>query len=46
MRPSYLANFLEIRNATVRDWVSRMDQRVNEHHTREEIAIFSRPVAC
>ena len=43
MRPSYLANFLKIQNTAVRDWVSRMDRRVNDRHTREEIADFSRP---
>jgi radical SAM superfamily enzyme YgiQ (UPF0313 family) len=46
MRPSYLANFLEIQNGAIREWVSRMDRRVNERHTREEIADISRPVAC
>jgi anaerobic magnesium-protoporphyrin IX monomethyl ester cyclase len=46
MRPSYLANFLEIQNTPVREWVSRMDRRVNARHSREEIADFSRPVAC
>src|SRR6266436_511127 len=46
MRPSYLANFLKIQNTAVREWVSRMDQRVNDRHSREEIADFSRPVAC
>jgi hypothetical protein len=46
VRPSYLANFLKIQNSVVRDWVTRMDRRVNERHTREEIADFSRPVAC
>ena len=46
MRPSYLANFLKIQNTAVREWVSRMDRRVNDRHTREEIADFSRPVAC
>src|SRR5436190_2327872 len=46
MRPSYLANFLEIQNTAVRDWVSRMDRRVNDRHSREEIADISRPVAC
>src|SRR6516162_4137308 len=46
MRPSYLANFLKIQNGAVREWVSRMDRRVNERHTREEIADISRPVAC
>jgi len=46
MRPSYLANFLKIQNTVVREWVSRMDRRVNDRHAREEIADFSRPVAC
>lgn len=46
MRPSYLANFLKIQNAGVREWVSRMDRRVNDRHSREEIAVVSRPVAC
>jgi anaerobic magnesium-protoporphyrin IX monomethyl ester cyclase len=35
MRPSYLANFLQIQNTVVRDWVSRLDRRVNDRHTRE-----------
>jgi hypothetical protein len=46
MRPSYLANFLKIQNRAVRDWVSRMDRRVELRHAREEIADISRPVAC
>ncbi len=46
MRPSYLANFLKIQNSAIRQWVSRMDQRVNDRHSREEIADISRPVAC
>ncbi len=46
MRPSYLANFLKIQNSAVRDWVSRMDRRVNERHSRNEIADISRAVAC
>jgi radical SAM superfamily enzyme YgiQ (UPF0313 family) len=46
MRPSYLANFLKIQNTGVREWVRRMDQRVSDRHTREEIADISRPVAC
>jgi len=46
MRPSYLANFLEIQNTGVRDWVSRLDRRVNDRHSRKEIADISRPVAC
>jgi radical SAM superfamily enzyme YgiQ (UPF0313 family) len=46
MRPSYLANFLKIQNRAVRDWVSRMDRRVNDRHTRDEIETISRPVTC
>jgi radical SAM superfamily enzyme YgiQ (UPF0313 family) len=46
MRPSYLANFLKIQNTAVREWVSRLDRRVNARHTRDEIADFSRPVEC
>jgi radical SAM superfamily enzyme YgiQ (UPF0313 family) len=46
MRPSYLANFLKIQNTAVREWVSRMDRRVNDRHSRDEIADISRPVAC
>jgi anaerobic magnesium-protoporphyrin IX monomethyl ester cyclase len=46
MRPSYLANFLKIQNSVVRDWVTRMDRRVNDRHSREEIADISRTVAC
>lgn len=46
MRPSYLANFLRIKNSAVKEWVQRMDKRVNARHAREEIADVSRPVAC
>jgi radical SAM superfamily enzyme YgiQ (UPF0313 family) len=46
VRPSYLANFLKIQNRAVRDWVSRMDRRVSDRHSRGEIAAFSRPVTC
>jgi radical SAM superfamily enzyme YgiQ (UPF0313 family) len=46
MRPSYLANFLKIQNTAIREWVSRMDRRVNDRHSREEIADIARPVAC
>jgi len=46
MRPSYLANFLKIQNGAIREWVNRMDERVNEHHAREEMADVARSVAC
>src|SRR3954468_3294811 len=46
MRPSYLANFLKIQNASVRNWVNRLDQRVEEHHSREETSDVARTVTC
>jgi anaerobic magnesium-protoporphyrin IX monomethyl ester cyclase len=46
VRPSYLANFLKIQNTAVREWVSRLDRRVKARHSQNEIADFSRPVAC
>ncbi len=46
IRPSYLANFLKIQNTAVREWVRRMDRRVNDRHSRVEIADISRPVTC
>ena len=46
MRPSYLANFLKIQNQAIRDWVMRMDRRVNDRHSRHEIGQISRPVTC
>jgi radical SAM superfamily enzyme YgiQ (UPF0313 family) len=46
MRPSYLANFLKIQDGAIREWVSRLDRRVNERHAREEIADIARPVEC
>jgi radical SAM superfamily enzyme YgiQ (UPF0313 family) len=46
VRPSYLANFLKIQNRAIRDWVSQLDQRVNDRHSRDEIGRISRPVTC
>jgi anaerobic magnesium-protoporphyrin IX monomethyl ester cyclase len=46
VRPSYLADALKIQNTVVRDWVTRLDRRVNDRHRRVEIADISRPVAC
>ncbi|OFV93393.1 MAG: hypothetical protein A3G76_01440 [Acidobacteria bacterium RIFCSPLOWO2_12_FULL_65_11] len=46
VRPSYLANLLQIHDTAVREWVSRMDRRVNDRHTRQEIGRVSRPVTC
>ena len=46
MRPSYLANVLKIQNQAIREWVSHMDRRVNDRHSRDEIGQISRPVTC
>jgi radical SAM superfamily enzyme YgiQ (UPF0313 family) len=46
MRPSYLANFLKIENRVIREWVGRLDRRVNEHHSLGEVADISRAVTC
>jgi radical SAM superfamily enzyme YgiQ (UPF0313 family) len=44
MRPSYLANFLKIRNAIIRTWVHRLDRHVSNRHTREELGAVRRSV--
>jgi radical SAM superfamily enzyme YgiQ (UPF0313 family) len=46
MRPSYLSNLGRIRSSRIRDFVSRMDDRVAAHHARQETAVMSRPVVC
>jgi hypothetical protein len=46
MRPSYLSNLGRIRSSRVRDFISRMDDRVAAHHARQETAEMSRPVTC
>jgi len=46
MRPSYLANFLKVQNASIRRWVHRMDRKVSDRHARQETVDMSRPVAC
>jgi radical SAM superfamily enzyme YgiQ (UPF0313 family) len=46
IRPSYLANFLKIQNPVIRRWVGRMDRKVGDKYTREEIADISRAVTC
>ena len=46
MRPSYLANFLKIQNPSIRRWIGRLDQRVEDKYSREEIADISRAVTC
>ena len=46
MRPSYLANFLQIENRAIREWVSRLDERVSKHHATGELSDMSRAVTC
>jgi anaerobic magnesium-protoporphyrin IX monomethyl ester cyclase len=46
MRPSYLANFLEIRNRSARHWITHLDRRVQARQERDEIEIFPRAVTC
>lgn len=46
MRPSYLANLLQVRNTSIRRWVSRMDRHVSERHARHELVDMSRAVRC
>lgn len=46
MRPSFLANVMQIQNAAVRRWLRRLDRWVTAYHAREEIARWSRAVAC
>ncbi len=46
MRPSYLANLLGIENRIIREWVGRLDRRVNEHHAIGEVADIARAVTC
>jgi radical SAM superfamily enzyme YgiQ (UPF0313 family) len=44
MRPSYLANYLRISAPRVREWVTRMDERVSRLHSRREFEEMSREV--
>jgi len=46
IRPSYLANFLRIRNERLRDLVLLMDKKAFACHARIELAAISRTVAC
>ena len=39
MRPSYLTNYLRIRNRRVLDLIGRLDRMVNEHQMRDELAV-------
>ena len=46
MRPSYLANYLRIQQACMRDVVARLDARVAGMHSRREAAEMTRSVTC
>jgi len=46
MGPLFLANFLQIHNGAIREWVTRMDRRVSDRHAREEVADMARPATC
>jgi len=46
MRPSYLANYLRIQQAGLRDVVARLDARVAGMHSRREAAEMTRSVTC
>jgi hypothetical protein len=46
LRPSWLANYLKLQNGPLRKWLSGLDVKVFEAHSRREIALMSRPVAC
>jgi len=46
MRPSYLANYLRIQQAGMRDVVARLDARVAGMHSRREAAEMTRSVTC
>ena len=45
-RPSYLANYLRIQQAGLRDVVARLDARVAGMHSRREAAEMTRSVTC
>jgi radical SAM superfamily enzyme YgiQ (UPF0313 family) len=46
MRPSYLTNALRLRGGALERTVKRLDQAVDSHHAKAEIATMTRPVAC
>ena len=46
VRPSYLANYLRIRNERLRDLVQLLDKKAFERHARIELAAMSRTVTC
>jgi len=46
MRPSYLANYLEIRNGRLRELIHILDRKTSERHAANEMAAVSRTVTC
>ncbi len=46
MRPSWLEGYLGVRSRRLRQWVTKMDDRVSARHARDEIAAMSRAVVC
>jgi radical SAM superfamily enzyme YgiQ (UPF0313 family) len=42
MRPSYLTNFLKLRDTRLREWAHRLDRHVRRRQTRNELSSFSR----
>jgi anaerobic magnesium-protoporphyrin IX monomethyl ester cyclase len=45
-RPSYLSNYLRIRNERIRDWIQLLDQKVFARHAEKEYALMSRSLTC
>jgi radical SAM superfamily enzyme YgiQ (UPF0313 family) len=46
VRPSYLANYLRIRNERLREVIQVMDQKVSHRHEKLEKTAMSRTVTC
>ena len=46
LRPSYLANYCRITQASLREMIARLDVRVAGIHTRREVAKMARSVTC
>jgi radical SAM superfamily enzyme YgiQ (UPF0313 family) len=46
MRPSFLSNYLQIRNERVRGWVQLLDEKSRRKHDKLEHSIISRTVSC
>ncbi len=45
-RPSYLANYLRIRNERIRNWIQLLDQKAFAWHAEKEYALMSRSLIC